>query len=409
MPTRRDVVKAGAGLALLSALPGVQRSAHSKEVAVSGPSFGTRIGLKSPPSEYIDVKNGLGCRIIRSGVHWSDFEATKGSYNFGDLDRMIANCQAAGLKVLIPITGPQPSWASGDLGAPSGENLTSYVNACRAIATRYRRRASVEAYEIWNEPNGHGPDANWSAKEYITVINAVAPAVKAADPDVLVAGPAMAQLPADGTFAPGILANAQAMVNLDVFTGHAYCRPAAPEIGTSIRAPFEPRIAASLTMLANAGFKKPFWVTEMGWRTTGAVNFLTSLADQARYIVRGAIVIRAHGVRVYQFEYNGNLGSGMLGKPSYAAYKTLNRIVGEGLTSLTKVTHPTAWVYKFTRATRPIGYVLWTVSGTANVTLTGLTAKVRRTSISGMSSLVPTSGGRLQVTGTIDPVYIENT
>lgn len=409
MFTRRDVVKTGAGLALLSVLPAMLRDAHSREVAVSGPSFGTRIGLDSPQSDYIDVRNGLGCRIVRSGVKWSDFEAEKGSYNFSNLDRMIANCQLARLKVLIPITGPQPNWAGGGLGAPLGANLVSYVDACRAIANRYRARACVEAYEIWNEPNGHGEDASWSAKEYIAVINAVAPAVKAADPNVLVAGPAMAQLPGDGTFAPNILANAQARANLDVFTGHAYCRPAAPEVGTRIREPFDPRMATSLTTLTNAGFNKPFWVTEMGWRTTGTPNFFTNLADQARYIVRGAIIIRAHGVRVYQFEYDGKLGEGMLGKPSYAAYKTLNRIVGDGLTSLTKIPHPMAWVYKFTRSTRPSGYVLWTVSGTASVTLTGLTARVRKTSLAGISAVESTFGGRLQVTGTTDPVYIENT
>lgn len=98
----------------------------------------------------------------------------------------------------------------------------------------------------------------------------------------------------------------------------------------------------------------------------------------------------------------------MLGKPSYAAYKTLNRIVGNGLTSLTKITHPTAWVYKFTRAALPIGYVLWTASGTANVTLTGLAARVRTTTISGISSIVSTARGKLQVAASIDPLYIEN-
>lgn len=407
MPSRRDVIKTGAGLAILSLLPGGLGSADAQEALVSGPSFGTSNKLDSPRSEYIDIKNGLGCRIVRSSVHWSDIEATRGSYNWAGLDSLVNNCQAAGLKVLIPIAGPQPGWAGGGLGAPSGEILTSYVNLCRAIAARFRNKTAVEAYEVWNEPNGHGPDAAWSASKYIKVINAVAPAIKAADPNVLVAGPAMAGL-LEGTFAVGILNDAQAKANLDVFTAHAYCRPAAPEVGTSIRAPFDPRVAASLTMLANAGYRKPFWVTEMGWRTAGAANFLNSLADQARYIVRGAIIIRAQGVRVYQHEYNGVLEEGMLGKPSYAAYKTLNRIVGNGLTSLTKITHPTAWVYKFTRAALPIGYVLWTVSGTANVTLTGLAARVRTTTISGISSIVSTARGKLQVAASIDPLYIEN-
>jgi hypothetical protein len=219
----------------------------------------------------------------------------------------------------------------------------------------------------------------------------------------------MSQLPGDpgsaGTFASGILANAQAKANLDVFTGHAYCRPAAPEIGTSSRGPFDPRVAASLTKLANAGFNKPFWVTEMGWTTVGTPGPNTT-AEQARYIVRGAVIIRARGVRVYQYSYRGDYG--LVGKPSYAAYRTLNRIVGNGLTSLNRVSHPTAWVYRFTRSALPTGYILWTVSGTANVVLTGLTATVRRTTMSGGQTTVSTSGGQRTVVAGIDPLYIEN-
>jgi hypothetical protein len=404
MPTRRDVLKTGAGLAVLSALPMVAGRAHA--VAVSGPSFGTRNTLGSPPSDYTDVRNGLGCLISRNGVKWSNFEAIQGSYKFGNLDRMIDNCQTAGLKVLIPIHGPKPDWAGGGSGAPLGANLTSYVNACRAIANRYRDRAAVEAYEIWNEPSIQG----WTAEQYITVINAVAPAIKAADPNVLVAGPTINTSPIgrQTAWASAVLSNSQAKANLDVFTAHMYCHPAAgcaPEVGDTTAKPFEARITAFLTTLANAGFDKPFWITEMGWQTAGTPPANTT-AEQARYIVRGAVILRAHDVRVYQFEYKGDMG--LVGKPSYAAYATLNHIVGNGLTSLDRVSHPTAWVYRFTRSALPTGYILWTVSGTANVVLTGLTATVRRTTISGGQTIVSTSGGQLTVVAGIYPIYIEN-
>jgi hypothetical protein len=221
----------------------------------------------------------------------------------------------------------------------------------------------------------------------------------------------MSQLPGDQpaprAFAAAILANAQARANLDVYTGHAYCRPAPPEVGTDIRGPFDPRIAASLTQLANSGFHKRFWVSEMGWRISGPSGPpACTPAEQARYIVRGAVIIRAHGVRVYQFEYKGE--HGLVGRQSFAAYNTLLRIVGNGLTSLTKISHPTAWVYKFTRTAKPAGYILWTVSGTANVSLTGLTPTVRRTTVSGSQTIVRTFGSALTVAAKIDPVYIEN-
>lgn len=404
MPTRRDILRTGVGLTGLLALPMVAGSAHA--AAVSGPSFGTRTRPGSPASVYTDIRNGLGCLTIRNGVVWASFEATRGSYNFGNLDRTVDSCQAVGLKVLIPITGPKPDWAGGGFSAPTGAILADYMNACRAIANRYRDRAAVEAFEIWNEPDVQG----WTAAQYITVLNAVAPVIKAANPNVLVAGPTITTSPT-GTqtaWASAVLSDSNAKANLDVFTAHMYCTGAAPEVGRT-NAPFlrfEPRIAAFLTTLANAGFNKPFWITETGW-TTASSNASTP-AEQARYIVRGVVILRAYGVRVYQFEYSDGPG-GLLGKPSYAAYATLNRIVGNGLTSLTKVNHPTAWVYKYTRATLPTGYILWAISGTDNVVLTGLTATVRRTAISGDSQIiVPTSGGQLTVVAGIDPIYIEN-
>jgi hypothetical protein len=139
MPSRRDVLKTGAGLAVLSALPMVAGRAHA--VAVSGPSFGTRTTLGRPASVYSDVRNGLGCLIDRNGIQWANFEATRGSYRFDNLDRMVDNCQAAGLRVLIPITGPKPDWAGGGFSAPTGAILASYLT-CRFSAAGRRHSIS---------------------------------------------------------------------------------------------------------------------------------------------------------------------------------------------------------------------------------------------------------------------------
>jgi hypothetical protein len=147
MPTRRDVLKAGGGLAVLSALPMPAESADAQDVAVqvavSGPSFGTRAPSVTPGSDYADIKNKLGCPIVRNSVQWSNLEASRGSYNGGNLDRTVDACQTVGLRILIPISGPKPGWAGGDFGPPLGADLASYVRVCREIAMRYRGRGTV--------------------------------------------------------------------------------------------------------------------------------------------------------------------------------------------------------------------------------------------------------------------------
>jgi hypothetical protein len=113
-----------------------------------------------------------------------------GGYNWFFLDNAVNRVRAAGMKVMLTVSGPAPRWAT---GKPSQRNGTympkpaAFASYARAVATRYG--SAVDRYMLWNEPNSGAfmlPQSRKgkivSAQVYRNLVRAAYPAVKSADP-----------------------------------------------------------------------------------------------------------------------------------------------------------------------------------------------------------------------------------
>ncbi|MEA2289673.1 MAG: hypothetical protein QOD55_1670 [Solirubrobacteraceae bacterium] len=75
-------------------------------------------------------------------------------YDWRNLDRAVGLVRAAGMRVMLSVTGPGPLWAS---ARPAERNRRVrprpdlFARFARAVALRYGR--DVERYIVWNEPN----------------------------------------------------------------------------------------------------------------------------------------------------------------------------------------------------------------------------------------------------------------
>lgn len=135
--------------------------------------------------------NAMGFNWIKQQVEWKRFEPAKGSYDWGGLDRLVDNANAAGLTPLLSVV-KAPTWArpSGDDRSVEGPpaNPQDYADFIGAMAARYKGR--VGAYEIWNEQNlwyewgGQGGRIN--AAQYMDLLKRAYAAIKAADPNAIV-------------------------------------------------------------------------------------------------------------------------------------------------------------------------------------------------------------------------------
>jgi len=142
----------------------------------------------------INAVKDLGFHWVKQQIEWKLFEPVKGQYQWGEIDRLVESCNAAGIKVLLSVV-KAPKWArpgNTDLsveGPPA--NPQDFADFLAAMAERYRGR--VQAYEIWNEQNLHYEWGNepLDAARYVQLLAAAYKAIKSKDPNAIVVSGAL--------------------------------------------------------------------------------------------------------------------------------------------------------------------------------------------------------------------------
>src|SRR3954454_2924535 len=89
----------------------------------------------------------------RPPLYWRGVQHTKGAWNWGAYDRIIAAYAGRGMRVIVNVSGA-PDWARQDCGATCVVNpasLGDFSAFITALADRYGSR--LAGIEIYNEPN----------------------------------------------------------------------------------------------------------------------------------------------------------------------------------------------------------------------------------------------------------------
>ncbi len=196
---------------LLAAFAGPAR-AVGPELGIADDRVLTQ-SANAPATAAIAAWKALGVDSVRTFVSWqrvspgiSDKTKPGGfnpsnpndpKYDFATVDLAVARIRAAGLNVILSITGPGPLWTSSkpSLGKNAWEpNAADYGAFVSAVAKRYRGK--VHQYVLWNEPNQPAslyPQATCVKHRgctavaphiYRNLIRAGYPAIKAVDPSV---------------------------------------------------------------------------------------------------------------------------------------------------------------------------------------------------------------------------------
>lgn len=142
--------------------------------------------LDQDQNRILSMVRGAGFGWIKQQVRWNDVEGiAKGDINWQRLDPVVNNASAQGVKVMFSVVAV-PSWARADrriTGPP--DNLNDLGDFMAALADRYAGR--VQAYEVWNEEN---LSREWASPidpcTYVSMLQAVVPRIKAADPNAIV-------------------------------------------------------------------------------------------------------------------------------------------------------------------------------------------------------------------------------
>lgn len=154
---------------------------------VNDPQFGTI------SQQFDEVQNTLGLQYVRVLFNWNDqIQPTPQSpQNFSFYDDIIANIPA-GMKAEIILNG-LPSWMSSSSNWINNNPRTTFVQLwVTPVLNRYKGKAQIEAWEIWNEPNMESNQDNTtlaivdSPQNYVEMLTAAATVVRSTDPGKLV-------------------------------------------------------------------------------------------------------------------------------------------------------------------------------------------------------------------------------
>jgi polysaccharide biosynthesis protein PslG len=238
---------------------------------------------------------------VRIDVGWRALEpdraGTIASWYLRLVEFTVDQARARGINVILTLWN-SPAWANGglDWNVPP-TNPAEYGRIAGYLANYFRGR--VAAWEIWNEPD-LGGFFTGSVSQYVGLLRAAYPTIKAADPSTKVLAGATEMN--DTTYLASMYA-AGAKGYFDVISTHPYMGPAdappeLPDDGNPWRIDHVRAVRA--LMVANGDGNKPIWFTEMGWSShataAGAPTWKrgVSEAQQADFAVRALKFVGAN-------------------------------------------------------------------------------------------------------------------
>lgn len=279
-----------------------------------------------------------GFSRIRDDLTWGAIEPRPRAYTIpSKFDRLVDTANASGIRVLFVTGYPSPAYTFEKSFPTTDTQRQAFANASAFAVRHFGDR--VREWEIWNEPNQMHP-----VNDYLPILKAVYPAIKAANPRATViscGGGGAGGGPGGAMIIP--IVNAGGLEFQDAFSIHPYMSPNTPDFGYKADGGPIPRVSIdvftphlhdrfALKHPKADGSRLALWVTEIGWPVTQKP---TTELDQAAYLARTYLLFRATRsqapVYCYDFQDDGlnpaekehNFG---LVRPDYApkpAYQAL--------------------------------------------------------------------------------------
>lgn len=293
MNTRRRPLTAVAVVAVLTLTLFASALRWSQQVRAAVVPFGVASVAtmwSNSPQGYADEARairGVGAGWIRIVVQWQKIEPTRGNYDWSTGDDAVQAARAAGLNILMCISGPTPMWAQSPGTDPYGAGSTpadpvAFGEVTRIIADRYK--ASVGTWEIWNEPNVPEFFTPVDVGLYVAMLRQAYVSIHAAAPNSIVMSGGLSSSNSgieSVDFVRQLYADGAGEV-MDAIALHPYTYPY-PITDDPLGRGDAVQYVRQLMAAHGAGHKK-IWITEYG-QATGTSPYAVSADRQAEILV----------------------------------------------------------------------------------------------------------------------------
>jgi hypothetical protein len=293
---------------LLAGVPGQPLVALGPQQAVRSvnPKMGVHTRLTDEVEPWkikrtMEMVREMGASWIVEYFPWAYHEPTPGGWNWSHADLIVDHARRQGLTVIARL-GMVPEWARPDPDDQpttttylDEEHYQDFAEYARAFVEHFRGR--VDHIVIWNEPNiglewGYRPV---DPEGYTDLLRAVYTRVKAANPDVVVLGGALAPTLApegdpegmnDLIYLDRMLAAGAGEV-MDGLAAHAYGWRIPPDAPPDPEVVNYRRTELLRDLLVAAGYEEmPIYLTEGGWNDHPRWTKAVQPSQRAAYTVR---------------------------------------------------------------------------------------------------------------------------
>lgn len=327
---------------LASSHPLLQAASLPDPILPAG--VGVNIHFTRGHTHDLDMIADAGFKFIRMDMGWAGIERERDQYDWSAHEELTDNLAKRGLSAIYildysnplyeqpvasknPITGEEQS---GTASPQRPESIAAFARWAAAAAKHFRGRRII--WEIWNEPNISFWKPKPQVEQYSALALAAAKAIREADPDATIVGPATSGTPVD--FLEGFCQSG-VLEFLDAITVHPYRNYSQPP-ETAIQDYAKVRAILERNAPTPAKRNMPIVSGEWGYATHKKG---ISLETQAAFLARQQLANLLAGIPLsiwYDWKDDGpdpderehNFGTvtdNLRPKPAYVAIRTLTR------------------------------------------------------------------------------------
>ena len=374
---------------------------------------GVNIHFTSGHERDLDLIAAAGFKFIRMDFGWASTERHKAEYSWEAYDTLSAGLEKRGLRPIFILD------YSNDLYEPGAspqhpESVAAFARWAAAAASHFKGHRVV--WEIWNEPNIDFWKPKPDVHQYIALAKATCQAVRQADPQATIVGPASSEFPwpfLEEICKSGLLAD------LDAISVHPY-----RDYGRTPETPAADflRLRALIEKHAPAN-KRTMPILSGEWGYSSHRKGV-SVATQAAFLERQQLANVLAGVPIsiwYDWKNDGNdpaenehnFGTvlpDLSPKPAYQAIQTLTReLAGFRIAHRIDVGNSNAFVLLLVNDLGIAKLAAWSATGEQTVQInSGLRDANSITAIDGTNTQHPLSAshGLLSLPLSEHPIYV---
>ena len=305
---------------------------------------GVNIHFVTGHQKDLDLIAAAGFRFIRMDFGWAGIERQKRQYSWSEYEELLSNLDQRGMRAVfildysnplyeeqVTSTNPLTHQSHQTTASPQHpQSVAAFARWAAAAAEHFHGRHVL--WELWNEPNIDFWSPKPDGHQYTTLALRACQAIRQADPQATIIGPATSTFPWD--FLETFLSSG-VLDYLDGVSVHPYREPRrGPETAT---ADYQ-RLRQLIERYAPANKKQKLPILSGEWGYSSWERGV-SLDTQAAFLARQQLINLLNGVPLsiwYDWKNDGNdpkenehnfgtVTSELQPKPAYTAVQTLTR------------------------------------------------------------------------------------